>query len=228
MDFRKVMDEELLEEIHKLKSKFIRVESLKEEVYAPDLRCVDTDFVRDCGGCTTSVALPLCRWVRRGYVNLSLTQQGREFIRQCLESYERSERNLALERKRRAEIRAQIRRAALRAPFELETVEFTDVKPAVLRGWYRGVVDVEVVVSFGWASPGNNTYCSMRLILARGQTVVGPQKGELLKKVLRDVMCALESPSGRLWRLKAGSKVFWAKALEAIRREILEVEEDEV
>jgi len=228
MNFRKATDEELFEEIYKLKSKFIQVGSPKEEVYAPDLRCMDTDFVRDCGGCTTSVALPLCRWVRRGYVNLSLTQQGREFIRQCLESYERNERNLALERKRRAEMRAQIRRAALRTPFELESVEFIDVKPAVLRGWYKGEVDVEVVVSFGWASPGNCTYCSMRLILARGQTVVGPQKGELFKKVLRDVICALESPSGRLWRLKAGSKAFWAKALEVIQREISEVKKDEV
>jgi len=226
MDVRKATDEELLKEIHKLKSKFIRVGGSQGEVYAPDLRCMDTDFVR--GGCTTSMALSLCRWVRCGYVKLSLTHQGREFIRQCLESYERNERNLALEQKRRTEIRAQIRQVALRNPFELEMVEFMDAKPAVLRGWYRGVVDVEVVVSFGWASPGNNTHCSMRLILARGQTVVGPQKGELFKKVLRDVMCALESPSGRLWRLKAGSKVFWAKALEAIRREILEVEEDEV
>ncbi len=132
MKFRKATDEELFEEVYRLKSKFIQVGS--SHVYAPDLRCMDTDFVRDCGGCTTSVALPLCRWVRRGYVNLSLTQQGREFIRQCLESYERKERNLALERKRRAEIRAQIRRAALRAPFELESVEFTDVKPAVFTG----------------------------------------------------------------------------------------------
>jgi len=167
-------------------------------------------------------------WVMRGYVNLSLTQQGREFIRQCLESYERNERNLALERKRRAEIRAQIRRAALRATFELESVEFTDAKPVVLRGWYRGVVDVEVVVSFGWSSPGNSTYCSMRLTLAKGQTVVGPQKGELFKKVLRDVMCVLESPSGRLWRLRSGSEAFWAKALEVIQREISEVKKDEV
>ncbi len=225
MDFRKATDEELFEEIHKLKSKFIQVGS--SHVYAPTLRCMDTNFVRG-QGCSIATAETLCVWVMRGYVNLSLTQQGREFIRRCLESYERNERNLALERKRRAEMRAQIRRTALRAPFELESVEFTDAKPAVLRGWYRGVVDVEVVVSFGWASPGNSTYCSMRFILARGQTVVGPQKGELFKKVLRDVMCALESPSGRLWRLKAGSKAFWAKALEVIQREISEVKKDEV
>jgi len=225
MDFRKATDEELFKEIYKLKSKFIQVG--RSQVYAPDLRCMDMNYVRG-RGCSMTTAETLCMWVKRGYISLSLTQQGREFIRQCLESYERNERNLALERKRRAEIRAQIRRAALRAPFEFESVEFTDAKPAVLRGWYRGVVDVEVVVSFGWASPGNSTYCSIRLILAKGQTVVGPQRGELFRKVLRDVMCALESPSGRLWRLKAGSKVFWAKALEVIRREILEVEEDEV
>jgi len=219
MDFKKATDEELFKEVYKLKSKFIRVGS--SHVYAPTLRCMNTNFVRS-QGCSIATAETLCMWVMRGYVDLSLTQRGREFIRQCLESYERNERNLALERKRRAEIRAQIRRAALRAPFELESVEFANAAPTVLRGWYKGVVGVEVVVSFGWTPTSNGIYCSMRLILVRGQIVVGPQKGELFRKVLRDVVCELDSPGGRLWRLKPGSEAFWVKALEVMRREILE------
>ena len=217
MDFKEATDEELFKEVYKLKSKFIWVGS--SHVYAPTLRCMNTNFVRS-QGCSITTAETLCMWVMRGYVDLSLTQQGREFIRQCLESYRRNERNLALEWKRRTEIRAQIRRVALRAPFELESVEFASATPAVLRGWYRGVVDVEVVVSFGWTLTSSGIYCSMRLVLARGQTVVEPRKGKLFRKVLRDVVCELDSPGGRLWRLKPGSEAFWVKALEVMRREV--------
>jgi len=143
----------------------------------------------------------------RGYVNLSLKQQGREFTSQCLESYERNER------KRRAEARAQIHRTVLRAPFELETVEFTGTKPAALRGWYKGGVDVEAVVSFGWSM----LFCAIRLVLVGDRVIVEPQVGELYRKVLQDVIHTMESPSGRLWRLKSGSEVFWTKALEVMR-----------
>ena len=137
-------------------------------------------------------------------------------------THKQNEQCQTSELRERAKVRAQIRRTVFRTPFELETVEFMDSKPAVLRGWYRGVVDVEVVASFGWASPGNSTYCSIQLVLVGDRVIVEPRSGDLYRKVLQDVICALESPSGRLWRLKSGSEMFWSKTLEAMR-EIAEV-----
>ncbi|RLI41409.1 hypothetical protein DRO59_07040 [Candidatus Bathyarchaeota archaeon] len=181
---------DIFEEAKKLKNVYLQLEDGR---WAPTLalKCMETEFVKKkiskYFGIPRSMIFALSYLLKQGYAEIKVTQEGYEFAKAYLESYnQRSKRMSSAAKERR-----RMRRVALEKPFSLDKIVPCG-SSATIFGFYEDVT-VEVS-SFGHY-----------IKLKSGDVISYLSKGRIYNKVMSDVANALMSPEGKLWVIKVGA-----------------------